>query len=111
MTHRTYTARFILALLLCLSLGNSQSDEVAADRFATAAIAEIVASCEVCHGEYGASVQQQYPILAGQEFYYLYVQLKDFKSGLRDSPIMGPLASVLDKNQMQIAAEYFSKQL
>ena len=110
MMHRTYTARFILALLLCLSAGNSQSDEVAADRFATAAIAEIVASCEVCHGEYGASVQQQYPILAGQEFYYLYVQLKDFKSGLRDSPIMGPLASVLDKNQMQIAAEYFSKQ-
>jgi cytochrome c553 len=48
--------------------------------------------------------------LAGQEFYYLYVQLKDFKSGLREDPIMGPLASALDKDQMQLVAEYFSKQ-
>ncbi len=29
------------------------------------------------------------PILAGQEFYYLYVQLKDFKSGLRKNAVMG----------------------
>ena len=110
MMHRRYTALFIQALLLCLMAGNSQSDEVAAERFSAAAAAEIVGPCEVCHGEYGASIQQQYPILAGQEFYYLYVQLKDFKSGLRDSPVMGPLASALDKDQMQVAADYFAKQ-
>ena len=106
--HRMRTARFIRALLLCLMAGNSQSEECATNEYA--AVAEIIGSCEVCHGEYGASIQQQYPILAGQEFYYLYVQLKDFKSGLREDPIMGPLASALDKDQMQLVAEYFSKQ-
>lgn len=70
----------------------------------------MLTSCEVCHGERGASSQQQYPILAGQEFYYLYVQLKDFKSGLRAGPIMGPLAAVLEKEDMQLIAKYFSEQ-
>ena len=99
--HRMHAARFTRALLLCLMAGNSQSEEGATNEFA--AVAEFIASCEVCHGEYGASTQQQYPILAGQEFYYLYVQLKDFKSGLRNDPIMGPLASALDKDQMKVS--------
>ncbi len=103
-----HRSQFKLALLLYLIAGHAQSEESAADKFAAAA--EIIASCQVCHGEYGASIQQQYPILAGQEFYYLYVQLKDFKSGLREDAIMGPLASALDKEQMQLLAEYFSMQ-
>jgi cytochrome c553 len=88
---------------------NAQSNEGTSNEFA--AVEEIIGSCEVCHGELGASTQQQYPILAGQEFYYLYVQLKDFKSGLRAGPIMGPLASALEKDQMQLVAKYFSAQL
>ncbi len=108
MMHRKRRSRLIWSLLLCLIAEHSHSEEGAADKFA--ATAEIIGSCEVCHGEYGASIQQQYPILAGQEFYYLYVQLKDFKSGLREDPIMGPLASALDEDQMQLVAEYFSKQ-
>jgi len=108
MMHSKDSARFISALLLCLMAGNSQSAEGASGKFA--AVAEIISSCEVCHGEYGASTQQQYPILAGQEFYYLYVQLKDFKSGLRAGPIMGPLASAIEKDLMQLVAQYFSEQ-
>lgn len=73
-------------------------------------IAGLIKTCEVCHGAFGASEQQQYPILAGQEFYYLYVQLKDFKSGLREDPVMGPLASSLEKDTMQLVANYFSQQ-
>lgn len=76
-----------------------------------APVADLLKSCEVCHGDQGASTQQQYPILAGQEFYYLYVQLKDFKSGLRADPIMDPVVSVLDKDQMQLIAKYFSEQV
>ncbi len=74
------------------------------------AIEGLIKTCEVCHGALGASDQQQYPILAGQEFYYLYVQLRDFKSGLREGPIMGPLASTLEKDAMQLVAKYFSQQ-
>lgn len=106
--HSNEPTRITGILLLCLVAAHAQSEERVANEFAT--VEEIISSCEVCHGENGASTQQQYPILAGQEFYYLYVQLKDFKSGLRAGPIMGPLASALEKDQMQLVAQYFSEQ-
>jgi cytochrome c553 len=55
-------------------------------------------------------LQPTFPILSGQHFYYLYVQLKDFKSGLRKNDIMGPIAAQLDKTQMKLLAKYFSEQ-
>jgi cytochrome c553 len=50
------------------------------------------------------------PILAGQQYYYLYLQLKDFKSGARHSDIMGPLVQPLQPEQMKLLAQFFSKQ-
>jgi cytochrome c553 len=85
----------------------SLASEEAADEFSS--VRSVISTCEVCHGVSGASTQQQYPILAGQEFYYLYVQLKDFQSSLRNGPIMGPLVSGLDKETMQLLARYFSE--
>jgi cytochrome c553 len=67
-------------------------------------------TCFTCHGERGASKVPQYPILAGQEYYYLYVQLKDFKSGLRKNDIMGPIVATLDNDQFKLLAKYFSMQ-
>ena len=66
--------------------------------------------CVTCHGPDGASQQAQYPILAGQHLHYIYVQLKDFKSGLRSDPEMSPIASTLSKEDMLAIAEYFSNQ-
>ncbi|MCS5659206.1 MAG: c-type cytochrome [Dehalococcoidia bacterium] len=66
--------------------------------------------CFTCHGQNGVSTQPKYPIIAGQHFYYLYVQLKDFKSGYRASEIMGPMAKLLGKNQMKALAKFFSEQ-
>lgn len=66
--------------------------------------------CFSCHGENGASTQGTYPILAGQQEYYLYVQLKDFKSGLRVSPEMTAVSASLSKEEMKALAKYFSKQ-
>ncbi len=98
----------ILALWGLSGLGSTTARADNGGEFAP--VADALKSCEVCHGEGGASTQQLYPILAGQEFYYLYVQLKDFKSGLRAGPIMGPLAAVLEKEDMQLIAKYFSEQ-
>ncbi len=50
------------------------------------------------------------PILAGQEFHYLYVQLKDYKSGLRANEVMVSVVEDLEKKQLFKLAEYFSKQ-
>ena len=66
--------------------------------------------CFTCHGQNGISTQPKYPIIAGQHYYYLYVQLKDFKSGYRASEIMGPMAKLLGKNQMKALAKLFSEQ-
>ena len=45
-----------------------------------------------------------------RHLYYLYVQLKDFKSGFRKSEIMSPLAAELEKADMLSMAKYFSEQ-
>ncbi len=74
------------------------------------AIVETVRSCFVCHGDNGASSDPQYPILAGQELYYLYLQIRDFQSGLRENEVMQPLVHGFDKDQMMAIAEFFSEQ-
>lgn len=51
-----------------------------------------------------------FPILAGQQFYYLYVQLKDFKSGSRQNAIMSPLVANIEKEDMKLMEEFFSEQ-
>lgn len=73
-------------------------------------IKELLEQCVSCHGDKGASKQPEFPILAGQHFYYLYVQLKDFKSGSRKNEIMGPIVADLAKSQMKLLAKYFSEQ-
>ena len=66
--------------------------------------------CVSCHGEQGATIMPVYPILAGQNFYYAYVQLKDLKSGLRKNEIMAAMVQDLDKDEMKLLAGHFSEQ-
>ncbi|MCH9048950.1 MAG: c-type cytochrome [Proteobacteria bacterium] len=86
----------------------SEENRIAEDKFAS--VRDKLQICFTCHGENGASTQPTYPILAGQEFYYLYVQLKDFKSGLREDAIMSPLVANIEKQDLRLMAEYFGEQ-
>ena len=82
-----------------------------ADEDPFAEVSEQLELCATCHGEGGAEpLDETIPILAGQHLYYVYVQLKDFKSGLRENDIMGPMAGELEKAQMLLIAEYYSLQ-
>jgi cytochrome c553 len=65
--------------------------------------------CMTCHGENGIPVAPEIPIIFGQHTGYLYIQLKDFKSGLRASEQMGPIASEMTKEEMMAFARYFSE--
>jgi len=94
-------------VLLGLALLSLQTAVSAQD---SAGIEQKVQVCFTCHGPDGASQQAKYPILAGQHLHYIYVQLKDFKSGLRSDPEMSPIASTLSKEEMLAIAEYFSNQ-
>ncbi len=95
---------------LSLGLGLVVAGQVAAQDDAYATVREKLESCVTCHGENGASTQPEFPILAGQHLYYLYVQLKDFKSEYRKNDVMGPIAAELDKTEMLTIAKYFSEQ-
>ena len=69
-----------------------------------------IALCTGCHGVSGTPTDPSIPIIAGQEFYYLYVQLKDYKAGRRANPIMSGIVSQLEKAEMQALAQHFAEQ-
>jgi cytochrome c553 len=64
--------------------------------------------CAACHGAQGIAVAPTFPNLAGQSATYLYVQLRAFKDGARDNPIMKPLASTLSDRDMRDVAAHFA---
>jgi cytochrome c553 len=67
-------------------------------------------TCMVCHGPNGNSSVATFPILAGQTFRYLYLQLKDFKEGRRSDPLMTAPTENLSRQDMLDLAEYFAAQ-
>jgi cytochrome c553 len=97
----------IAGLLTFLALGAALAGGNAAAQD-TFNVDEAVEVCAACHGEDGIPIEPDYPILWGQQYYYLYVQMKDYKAGRRASEIMQPIASELTKDQMKALATYFA---
>jgi cytochrome c553 len=70
---------------------------------------EKAAVCSACHGADGNTpLSPEYPRLAGQPDDYLEKALRDYKSGKRKNPLMGPQAQNLSKQDMKDLAAYFS---
>jgi cytochrome c553 len=67
------------------------------------------ALCSACHGANGTPQQQNTPVIWGQQLGYLYIQLRDFKSGARKNDQMSPIAATLERDDMMALAEYFSQ--
>ena len=65
--------------------------------------------CAACHGENGIPQQKTMPVIWGQYQGYLYLQLRDYKSGARKNDIMSPLAQTLERDDMMALARYFSQ--
>ena len=85
----------------------------ALDPFATgkAASGESKAAlCMACHGPNGNSVNPEWPRLAGQSAVYIAEQLRLFRSGVRNNPIMKPLASALSDQDISDLAVYYEAQ-
>lgn len=68
------------------------------------------AVCVACHGADGNSVNPEWPSLAGQSAPYIVKQLQAFKSEARKNPLMSPMATGLNDQDMLDLAAYFSKQ-
>ena len=73
-----------------------------------AGVEEKAAICGACHGTEGRPADPSIPVLWGQNEGYIYLQLRDFKLGNRNSPLMGPVAGTLEKQDMKDLAAYFA---
>jgi cytochrome c553 len=72
-------------------------------------IEEKAQACAGCHGADGKPVDKTIPVIWGQPAGYIYIELRDFKRGDRKNDIMQPIASSMEREDMQAIAEYFSK--
>ena len=92
--------RFILAIVGTVALAPSVPAQT---------IEEKAQICGACHGENGIPQQKIMPVIWGQQQGYLYLQLRDYKSGARKNDIMSPLAQTLERDDMMALALYFSQ--
>jgi cytochrome c553 len=92
------TLRALAFLLACVPItASAQSVE------------EKAQACAACHGENGIPADPSWPAIWGQYQGYLYLQLRDFKSGTRKSDVMGPVVQDLSRDDMLAIALYFSQ--
>src|ERR1700722_13706459 len=63
--------------------------------------------CQACHGANGNSANPEWPSLAGIGADYIADQLKNFKEGKRNNPVMMPNAMSLSSDDMADLGAYF----
>jgi cytochrome c553 len=68
------------------------------------------AVCSSCHGPNGNSSNPEWPRLAGQSAMYIAQQLRLFRAGTRNNPIMKPLAAGLGDQDISDLAVYYQAQ-
>ena len=64
-------------------------------------------TCAACHGAAGISANPLWPNVAGQNAPYLLAQIKAFKGGSRENPLMTSQAMMLSDQDMADLAVYF----
>lgn len=68
------------------------------------------ATCAACHGEDGNALVAIYPSLAGQGEAYLVKQITEFKTGVRQDPVMAGMVAALSADDIQNISAYFASQ-
>jgi cytochrome c553 len=68
------------------------------------------AVCLACHGMNGNSTNPEWPSLAGQSAVYTAEQLRLFRAGVRNNPVMQPLAATLTDDDIADLAVYYQAQ-
>ncbi|MDX2427610.1 MAG: cytochrome c [Xanthomonadales bacterium] len=96
---------FFFALLTALIFASTSA--LAGDAAAGKAKSALCASC---HGPTGISTSPVWPNLAGQKEQYLIKQIKAFRDGIRQDPMMAPMVAALSDTDIENLAAYFSSQ-
>ena len=96
-----------LVFTLITVLFFASSSALAGDAAAGKAKAAICASC---HGPTGISMSPLWPNLAGQKEQYLIKQIKAFRDGTRQDPMMAPMVAALSDTDIENLAAFYSSQ-
>jgi cytochrome c553 len=105
-----------LSLLVAMGMSSAARAEASAERgeaivLGAANTVSARSACHTCHGRNGIGDSSgAFPRLTGQAGWYLYKQMKDYASGLRQNEIMSPIAKELTDQQMQDVAIYYAGQ-
>jgi cytochrome c553 len=96
---------FFLALVTVLIFTSTSA--LAGDAAAGKAKA---AMCASCHGPTGISMSPLWPNLAGQKEQYLVKQIKAFRDGTRQDPMMAPMVAALSDADIDNLAAFYASQ-
>ena len=97
--------KVIVSLIAALGIGAMPLIAQAGD--AAAGKAKSV-TCAACHGPAGISPNDLWPNLAGQKKGYLVKQMKAFRDGARNDPMMAPMVAALSDADIENLAAYYS---
>lgn len=99
-------------LALAFALASSVASTILHAETTVKAGKEKSTACAGCHGENGNSMVSTFPKLAQQHSSYLIKQLRAFKEGSRNDPMMSSVAQGLSEEDMaEIAAFYSAQQI
>ncbi|HSJ49021.1 MAG TPA: c-type cytochrome [Gammaproteobacteria bacterium] len=101
-----------LALLLCGLVSQAalaDGDVPAGQQIALQGNGKGAMACVGCHGVNGeGNAAAGFPRLAGLSDHYLVKQLQGYKQGTRQNPVMQPIATVLEEQEMRDVAAYYA---
>jgi len=97
------TIRIALMLALTFVSASALAGDVEAGRIKSA-------MCASCHGVNGISMSPLWPNLAGQKEQYLIKQIKAFRDGTRQDPMMAPMVAALSDADIENLAAYYASQ-
>lgn len=101
MKHKTFM-HYILLLFGSMISGSALADTASASMLAN--------TCAGCHGTNGSSVGPASPTIAGISKAYFIETMEAYKSAERPSTIMTRIAKGYSKEEIELMADYFSKQ-
>lgn len=96
---------WLLALSWVAGVANAQTNSDSDQR--TAGV--LASNCANCHGTLG-NAQGAMPSLAGLQKTYIVEQMRAFRDGKRPATIMHQLAKGYTDQQVELVADFFSRQ-
>ncbi len=93
-------ASLIICISLFMNIAQAEGDPAAGQAKS--------ALCAACHGAEGVSPNDLWPNLAGQKQAYLVKQIKAFRDGGRNDPMMSPMVKALTDTDIDDLAAYYS---